>query len=215
MTDGPNRENDQWDTQPGRPDTDPIAVLQAFHGRIRAALRMLNDLAEHPTSALEPSVAEHLIEFFTGPLAWHDLDEETTLIPLLRAIPSPPPGLMDAVATVSGQHTQMESLVENLLVDLGAVAAGQPRPVPDPFPLAAQAFRETFEPHLELEERELFPAARLLLAPEALREIADDLRSRALMRRAVPAAGQLATNLEQEPADTLLGQDPARSGDPE
>lgn len=161
---------------------DPIVVFLSFHTRIRAALTTLEELAASDAEESGIRKAQALVDFFEGPLTWHDLDEEGSLMPRLRAVEHPP-RLERMLDACSSTHRAMDDAIEEVLPYLRHVARGG---VADKERLsqASTRMRALLEPHLRLEEQEVLPLARLLLAERDLDEIADEMDRRAELRRA-------------------------------
>lgn len=168
---------------------DALSAIFRFHGRIRAALFELDSLAVllHPDDE-QRARADKLMDFFTGPLVWHDIDEETSLMPRLRRRVQAEE-LETVLDRVSEQHEAMETTIEHLLPALRDFAEG--RVGGAGLSDLAEQLHDVLEPHLSLEEHDLLPFARLVLTDEDLAAIATEVKSRHLSRdlrapRAVP-----------------------------
>ena len=164
-----------------RERADPILMFLSFHTRIRAALTTLEDLAEGGTHGGSTHKARALVDFFEGPLAWHDLDEEGSLLPRLRGVEHPP-RLERMLDTCSATHRAMGEVIEDLLPCLRDIArtgiVDRERLID-----AARRMRTLLEPHLKLEEQEVLPLARLLLSERDLDDIAEEMERRSSLRR--------------------------------
>jgi hemerythrin-like domain-containing protein len=167
---------------------DPLRRLQAFHGQIRAALKSLELLASGEDSdGTVHANASAIIDFFSGPLVWHDIDEETSLLPRLRRVKHSK-HLDEMVAAVQRQHEAMEGLVERVLPHLEAAAHDRTRDL-DGFERISRELIDVLDEHLQLEERELFPFARLALTEADLEEMDAEIRHRTATRaRGLPGA---------------------------
>lgn len=159
---------------------DPLKTLLLFHRSIRAALQAFDDLVH---AAEQGRVDEHkagaLHQFFVGPMRWHDVDErEFVLQPLARADESFAAGVNDAIA----EHEHLEAIVERVLLHLASVAHRREWPNTAVLRAAALELRAAVEPHLEREERELFPAARKLLSAADLDRVEREIAERARLR---------------------------------
>jgi len=169
---------------PGWTD-DPLRALLAFHGRIRAALASLDEFADAAgadPSSVDPMVARALYDFLTGPLVWHDVDEEASLMPRLRRVRHPP-RVERLLARVTETHLEMERLIELLVPHLRSIAEDDLVANGERLREAATGLREILEPHLHMEEQEIIPLARLLLTREELEEMSEEMRLRLAERR--------------------------------
>ncbi len=111
-----------------QPAPDGIATLLMFHKRIRAALHELATLSTS-TSTAPPTEdwrgrAEALLAFLSGPLVWHDLDEEVCLAPLLLARQWDE-DVEQMIAAMTSTHAGMEAQGQPLTALVGQVAAGE------------------------------------------------------------------------------------------
>jgi hemerythrin-like domain-containing protein len=162
---------------------DPLKAILSFHGRIRSALRTLDELGELAEAGrVDPMVARALFDFFSGPLVWHDFDEEASLMPRLRRVQHPP-RLERMLAAVSEAHEKMETCLEEICPYLKEVAGGA-EPQAEPLRRLGTELRELLEPHLRMEEQEIIPLARLLLSEDDLDEMRREMRERLRDRRA-------------------------------
>lgn len=172
---------DDGEKTPKRED-DGLRLLLSFHGEIRASVNQLSALASgdegNPSEA-----ARTLVDFFIGPLAWHDLDEECSLLPRLRRLEDKPDDLNEMLEAITHDHESLEGYVERVLPHLGAVADG--RDVPDRGLLlaAARDLRRLLVAHLALEERTVFPLAAKLLSETDRLAIGREVRDRREDRR--------------------------------
>jgi hemerythrin-like domain-containing protein len=144
-----------------RDAADPFAQLLSCHRRLEERLDDLADPAD-PRAA-----ARDVLGFFDRNIMRHEEDEEASLFPRLAREPS----LAPTLATLRAQHVaQRESLGA-----LRAFAEGADAP-----PLAdiVRTLREAYAAHIDLEERELFPAARRVLRPEEAMAIGEEMAAR-------------------------------------
>lgn len=154
----------------------PRLLLQGCHGRIRSFTSLALRLAQSAGAAPAEQVGEaarRVCRYFGEALPKHVADEELSLGPRLRTLaPS-------ALAEMASQHRAIEAVLERLLAlwrrladhpeELSALAAILGPPTSE---LAA-----LWEPHLALEEREVFPGLDRL-TPEARAAIWREMRSR-------------------------------------
>ncbi len=137
---------------------DVVDLLLACHERIRSFIAMARRIATASGDVREP--AGQVRRYFAEAFPLHVADEEELL-----AIP---PRIHD-------DHVMHAPAIEQLVAMCAAIEQGGPVP-PELAPLAERLERE-LEEHLQIEERDVFPALRLL--PEAERaRIRDAIRAR-------------------------------------
>lgn len=157
----------------------PLERLIRFHSDIReatAALTALFDAASR--GALDRGKAQRLREFFTGPLLWHDEDEEVGLFPRLRRtdLADSERAIIDAT---SRGHDRMEELLEHLGPLLTSMAAGTGASAELVAGAAeARALQTLLDGHMKLEEESLFPMAARRLSKAELDGLADEMDAR-------------------------------------
>lgn len=163
---------------------DPIGQLLAFHERIRLVLDALDDLAKAAEDGeVDPLHAQAIADFFSGPLVWHDVDEELSLMPRLRRA-SPDAELSRVVAACARAHDTMEARIDASLPHLRAIGERKEPPSPVLLRKLAKVMRQLLEPHLHIEESALFPRARQLFDDDTLRAIQEELSRREADRQA-------------------------------
>jgi hypothetical protein len=164
----------------------PLATLPAFHKSIRLALEAFGATAGLASVGLCDVIkASALVDFFVGPMRWHDEDETRSLLPRLLARD---PALQGAIDDCAAAHAHMERALDDVLDHLRAIASGAMQPDAALLLATHDELRQVLEPHLHREEHELFPAAEALLDAAALREIALEMHARRLLRLAVMPA---------------------------
>jgi len=151
--------------------SDPIAFLSAEHVRQGALLGHLERLARHPDGRGSRALAQALAEWLAVDLPRHFADEEASLHARLQ--PFDEGGLLRRLCA---GHAARVAEMPPLIAALRAIAAHEP-PGPD-FPARALRFAAAIRARLALEEAELAPLARRVLAPEALAEITAELAAR-------------------------------------
>lgn len=159
---------------------DPLKRLLAFHGELRRALKALAGFAARGAGEVTAQDVAPLIALLRGPLTFHDIDEETLLIPLILERL----GTLDidpGLERCRRDHQQLEGLVEALLDHLDGVAAGAPSN-PVLLTTASAELNALLLPHLDLEEQVVFPFARRLLSDADLERMAHALEERARAR---------------------------------
>ena len=160
---------------------DPLLDMQRFHGHIRQAMRGLEMLvSEEGHDGSVEVVPQGLVEFFRGPFVAHDIDEEASLLPRLRRAKHSR-HLDEMIQAVTRQHEEIEKLLEQLLPELDKVVENVTCDMGTIATLAT-ALGELIEGHLQLEEKEIFPFARLLLTDVDLDKLDRELRHRAAKR---------------------------------
>jgi hemerythrin-like domain-containing protein len=162
---------------PSEAVSDPLKDLIAFHRRIRLSIGHLRDLARLPPTLVDKHDAAALVDFFRGPLLWHDIDEEAVLLPALRARAGEPvvEGLL---VSCSRAHETLEKLIDAVLPHLDDVAAGNAPSNPALLLRVCDDLDRVLAPHLAMEEREVFPLARRLLTEHELSAMALELMAR-------------------------------------
>ena len=106
----------------------------------------------------------------------HHDDEEETLFPRLSAIATLVP-LIDALRLEHDQHDaaydELRRVVESWDPEEGPSAADEAR-----LPALTRRLVDLYRAHIEREERELFPAARAALPPDAADEMGREMIAR-------------------------------------
>lgn len=163
----------------GSDSAGPLERLTSFHVELRAALAALSALFDDAsTGAPDARAAQRLVELFTGPLLWHDEDEEVGLLPRLRrlALGETERAIIDAT---SGGHDRMEELLEHLGPLLSRMAAGTcAREDVDAGAAQARALRNLLDAHMKLEEEALFPLAAQRLGHDELEALGREMDAR-------------------------------------
>ena len=163
---------------------DPLKQLLAFHGELRRALKVLAGLAARGPGDVDAHEVSQLTTLLRGPLTFHDIDEETLLIPLIMARL----GSLDldpGLERCRRDHQQLEELVEALLEHLDEIARGVPSH-PVLLTTASTELNALLLPHLDLEEQVVFPFARRLLTDDDLEHMGRALDERARARGLTP-----------------------------
>jgi nucleotide-binding universal stress UspA family protein/hemerythrin-like domain-containing protein len=186
-------------SQPGPDPDDPLVDLLSFHSEIRKALGELEDLAHGDLNRPEArSEARDLLVFINGPLLQHDVDEELSLMPRLRATRHPArlEKLLDAV---SATHVQLENRFERIRGKLRRVANGDAHVDQNLFSETVKAVGDHILQHLRVEEEEVYPLARLLLSEEDLQAISKERAHRAASsEKSAPAAAAKDKKMSQD-----------------
>jgi hemerythrin-like domain-containing protein len=158
---------------------DAFAMLERSHARLQEQLEALlaaaGALNQNPADADARATVAEIAEFIDRSVTRHEQDEEQSLFPHLRvhAVLAP---LLDRLEVEHRAH-------EKLHAQLRDVAAACARGRLDPTVLAelsdlAVTLSQLYLHHIEAEEIELFPAARIALPPATAAAIAADMQSR-------------------------------------
>lgn len=165
-------------------DGDALDALLGCHERIRqfSALSLVLASRESVSMELALDAAQRVHRYFALALPLHVADEDVSLAPRLKAVA--PASLAATLGTLAEQHEEIELRLVGLL-------PGWRRLVEAPTGLlasrgllleASRGLANLLEEHLRIEESEVFPHVRSLLAPGELDEIHREMRA----RRAVP-----------------------------
>lgn len=160
----------------------PFEMLAGCHERVRRTLdllaRLLAHLPQHGADAQARSAAQDVLRYFDLAAPQHHLDEELHLVPVLQA--SADPALQAAAAQLLAEHALIRpawALLRELLAELQ-----QHGRVPDGLDAAARHFIALHEPHLELEDGLVYPAAQQRIATAQQQLMGDEMAA----RRGVP-----------------------------
>ena len=158
--------------------TGPLKDLLAFHAEIRAALTaLLGFIADARRGVIDESDATFLARFFSGPLLWHDEDEEVSVLRRLRHAPLSAAQLALVEATHRG-HDKMETLLESVVPVLEKLARKRTDVSLTDLEQEARALRSLLEGHLTLEEQNLFPLAAQVFTAEDLACVRKEIDAR-------------------------------------
>jgi hypothetical protein len=149
-------------------DASVAGRLRDCHGRIRAMLALAARIADEPAATDEVAEAAGRVHrYFAVSLPLHLLDEEESIKPRLPAA--------QALELMSMQHVEHERLLAPLLAHWAALRAGGG----DRQALRAElrALAADLEAHLQLEERDVFPAVARL-PPDAQAAIIAEMEAR-------------------------------------
>lgn len=157
---------------------DPLDGLLFFHRSIRVALDALDALAAVARIGATEQVRAHaLLDFFKGPMRWHDVDErQSVIVPLLQGEASE--RTVEILRAARREHEEIEALVDTLVVHLGDIARHGLLPDAALLTEAAARLRTVMEPHLRREEAELFPLARASFGEQDLARMRTEIQSR-------------------------------------
>jgi hemerythrin-like domain-containing protein len=141
--------------------TDPFDRLDASHRRHDEVMRELRDAIEQG----DADAIDGALGFLGRSTPRHFADEEESLFPRVVARA---PAMADGLDALAAQHREHEALHARL-----AGAAGDPARMLR----ALDALEDLHQRHVETEDM-LFPALRLVLEPEDLAAIEDEMQGR-------------------------------------
>ncbi|MEZ4395234.1 MAG: hemerythrin domain-containing protein [Polyangiales bacterium] len=154
-----------------------VDLLLACHARIRSFASMAERLGDPaPDDGQVVAACDAVARYFGDALPLHARDEEESLLPRLAGRD---PALDDALLRMRREHADHVAALRDLLDRCEALRAS-----PGVFARraelarAARHLRAAFEPHLEREEREVFPAADALLTDDERRAAVAEMRAR-------------------------------------
>jgi iron-sulfur cluster repair protein YtfE (RIC family) len=171
---------------PEAPARDGVTLLIDFHQRIRAELSTLAaiaaDLVRHDADAIleAADLAEQIVSTFGREGRLHARDEEESLFPRLgaRLVLEPDDEVEQALALAIEEHAHPDAIWLRVRAWLWQVRAPDGIVSIDQFAAEVRALAACYGPHLEREERILFPAAQRLLQPEERLVIAEEVDAR-------------------------------------
>ncbi|HEY1586420.1 MAG TPA: hemerythrin domain-containing protein [Polyangia bacterium] len=140
---------------------DPFEMLERCHRRLEETLEMLRT----PTR----QTLDEALAFIDRAVRRHEDDEEQSLFPRLSRVPQLA-GLLDRLTV---QHRDQTALVDELRAQLAAAT-------PDDAQLRDIVARldAAYRQHINIEERELFPAAKAALDADDLGGMASEMDAR-------------------------------------
>jgi hemerythrin-like domain-containing protein len=148
--------------------SDPFAMLLRCHRRLEERLAELEGAAGLDRDEAR-AVAGEVLGFLDRAVARHEADEEQSLFPRLTFEPKLAP-LLERLAR---EHAEQARVVERLRGALENDALDPPA-----LTALARELRGAYDRHVAVEESELFPAARALLGPDSLDDIAREMEER-------------------------------------
>jgi len=158
---------------PHSPD-DPLGLLMACHDRIRRFLGGFEALValEDPRDPRAAPTAASCARYFREGLSLHGEDEDASISPRLLAL-SPGAAVVEAIAVMEEEHVAIHAGLPEALAALDATARGEVVPLEAP----CRWLSTLLIGHIEAEEALIFPSL-MLLPPEALDAIVDEIRAR-------------------------------------
>ncbi len=158
----------------------PFEMLEACHERVQRMLALLARLREHMrghgADDQARQAARDVMRYFDLAAPEHHRDEELHVFPPLLA--QRDPATVAVVVRLQQDHLKMESRWAEARAVLLAVAAGKLQALAQQDDAALDGFASLYASHIEAEEQIAYPAAVVLLAGEALREMSRDMMQR-------------------------------------
>lgn len=171
-----------------RPDhtfEQPLGLLSDCHRRIEFFLQVLiatdERVAGGPLDSADRASLEGALAYFASAAPRHTADEEDSLFPRLRQCADPAAG--QALATLAvleadhaeadGHHRAVDQLVRRWMT-AGSLDAADRGVLRD----RLSRLREMYSRHIDVEDRELFPAAARLLTKMQVQEIGREMAAR-------------------------------------
>ncbi|WP_249384093.1 hemerythrin domain-containing protein [Chitinivorax sp. B] len=161
---------------------EPLAMLAACHGRVRAfcntLLRLADYLPEHGADQQAQQAARNILRYFDVAAPKHHADEEQDLFPALmyaladRDDPDAA-ALRTTIASLLAEHVELHGLWLQLRTPLIQIATGKSAVLP-----MATTFASRYQAHADQEEAEVFQAAELLLDAEMIEQISGAMTTR-------------------------------------
>ena len=171
-----------------RPDhsfDEPLGLLSDCHRRIEHFLHVLEVVAgrasREPLTRAQRTDLDAAVRYFANAAPRHTADEEESLFPRLRASNDPDAlRALDLVARLERDHEEadrhhaaVDALVRRWLAD-GAL----PQESLAELRAHLATLRSIYEPHIGIEDRELFPAAGRALSSDAIHAIGQEMAAR-------------------------------------
>lgn len=145
------------------PVSDIVDLLLDCHERIRSFTSLAERLARSPEAPPDEvaAAAAKVRNYFAEALPLHARDEEESMVPRLRGRGAEVDHELDEMRR---EHVEHEALLGRLVALCDGLAADPARhsALAPELDQVATALREHFVPHLDREERVLFPALRAL-----------------------------------------------------
>lgn len=161
---------------------EPVEMLDACHGRIKAQIstlhRLVDWLPEHGADQSAQSAAAAVVRYFTVAAPHHHADEEEDLFPALLLAAegaAEKPQVEALLGRILADHQRLDVARDEMLVLLQGICNGEA------VPLSAEVvdtFGRLYEQHIAMETEELLPLARRLLSPAVAEQIGRSMAAR-------------------------------------
>jgi hemerythrin-like domain-containing protein len=164
---------------------EPLRLLSDCHRRIEHFLHVLIAIHERAAGGsltpVERADLEASVTYFATAAPKHIADEEQSLFPRLRASGDTATArALDMIARLERDHDEadqhhgvVDTLVRRWLV-CGHLETNEARELREHL----TALRVIYEPHIEMEDRELFPTAARLLSASEIHEMGREMAAR-------------------------------------
>lgn len=164
---------------------EPLGLLSDCHRRIEffldVLLRVSRQERGHDLSTDGRRALERALEYFATAAPRHTADEEESLFPLLRRQERPEAAeVMSVVDRLEGDHRRADAghaAVHRLAtkwMSEGRLSDEDAQELTD----ALESLRRIYEGHIDVEDREVFPAASRLLSSEELERVGREMAER-------------------------------------
>ncbi|MDP2770290.1 MAG: hemerythrin domain-containing protein [Giesbergeria sp.] len=158
----------------------PFEMLEACHERVQRSLDLLQRLIDYlHTHACDDSArqaARDVLRYFDIAAPLHHEDEERHVFPLL--LERGAPDVVALVRQLQGDHVRMEAHWRDARTCLNALAQGEVERWSAQDEAVLAQFAQGYDAHIRTEEDAVYPAARALLAPDALQSMGQEMRQR-------------------------------------
>lgn len=160
---------------------EPLEILSACHGRVRASLQTLDRLVrwlpEHGADKDARQAAVSVMRYFDQGATNHHRDEEEDLFPLLleRCSSNVRLRIRRLVSWIKDDHRALEATWSLLRAQLELIASGEGADLDAD--LVAN-FAAQYLNHIDREDNELFPLAANFLTEEDIRHLSEQMRLR-------------------------------------
>lgn len=156
---------------------DPLEMLEACHGRILAQFATLKKLLQHlPVHGCDiqaQQAAKAILRYFDTAGQYHHQDEEQDLFPVLLSTQNAEAHAL--VGRLLDDHKVMEAAWAHLRPLLLAVAEGQGASLET---AAVENLVAAYEPHIVMENTQLFPLSAQLLSGTQLEALGRNMAAR-------------------------------------
>lgn len=168
-----------FDSAPGFDQ--PLAVLKHCHDRIRKQLatldKLLSHLRDHGIDENAQQAAKAVLRYFNKAAPLHHEDEEIDLLPTLQSCVTGEDAelLSGLLATILGQHRQMEQLWQTLAPQLVAIEDGSGV---DLSASDIDDFTALYTEHMQIEETQIAPMAQRLFSQDQMHALGAAMQAR-------------------------------------
>jgi hemerythrin-like domain-containing protein len=177
---------------------EPLGLLSDCHRRIEHFLRVLETVAREgaggPVTADYRKALEGALRYFAVAAPKHTADEEVSLFPRLRE--SSDPAASTALAALAAlehdhdeadaRHAAVDAIVRRWLAD-----DGLPADVTNELREHLSALQALYQRHIEVEDREIFPAAKRILNRVQIERIGSEMAARREVASGPPPSSRL------------------------